>query len=286
MRAGMPLGESIGALTLLSVIEWRADRPDFGGFSGLELEEDGGFVAITDKAHWARARLVLDSDGVLTGIDGLEMGRLNDADDVDLTGYAVDSEALTREPGGAFLIGFENEHRIGRFRSLRAPEEALPTLPGLAAQPINGGLESVLALPDGRIVAIAENSGDWADGFPGWIIQGERVTRFSLVRHDWYEPTDLALGPAGEWVYLIERRFTLIGGFGIRIRRFPVTALKDGARINPKLLGEITDPPLVENYEALATARDASGHTVLYMISDDNFMALQKTLFVQLRVDR
>ncbi len=286
MRVGMPLGQKIGALTLLSAVEWRANRPDFGGFSGLELGEGGGFVAITDKAHWARARLVLDGDGILTGIDGLEIGRLNGADGTDLMFPFTDSEALTQTADGAYLISFENKTRIGRFATLRASEETLPIPPGFEALPVNGGLESVLALPDGRIIALAETSGDWAKGFPGWIIRGDQVSRFSLARNDWYVPTDLSLGPEGEWIYLIERRFTLIGGFGIRIRRFALTALQDAARIEPELLAEVGEPPLVENYEALATARDTSGRTILYLLSDDNFTTLQKTLFVQFRVDQ
>ncbi len=285
MRAGMPVGERIGALTLLAAVEWRAGRPDFGGFSGLELESDGNFIAITDKAHWARARMVLDEEGILTGIEGLEIGRLNGPDGTDLMNQFTDSEALTREADGAFIIGFEDRGRIGRFRTLRAPEETLPPLPGLADLPTNGGLESVLALPDGRIIALAETAGDWAEGFRGWIIGNGQVSGFSLPRDAWYAPTDLALGPEGVWIYLLERRFTLIGGFAMRLRRFPVAAIREGARLDPELLGEATARPLAENYEGLATARDARGRTILYAISDDNFMALQKTLIVQFRVE-
>jgi len=285
LRAEIPLGQRIGALTLLGVVEWRAGRPDFGGFSGLELEADGGFIAITDKAHWARARMVLDSMGFLTGVEGLEIGRLDDADGVDLMDEFTDSEALTREADGAFLIGFEDVGRIGRFETLRSPEETLAALPGLADLPANGGLESVLALPDGRIVALAETVSDETGAFPGWIMHGDDVSPFTLPRDSWYMPTDLALGPGGEWVYLLERRFTLIGGFAMRLRRFELATLESGSRLDPDLLAEVVSPPLAENYEGLAATRDADGRTLLYVISDDNFMALQKTLLVQFRVE-
>lgn len=286
MRAEMPLGQRIGALTVLGAVEWRAARPDFGGFSGLELEEDGGFVALTDKAHWARARMVTDPGGALTGIDGLQVGRLRASDGSPLDYPRSDTEALTREPDGAFLIGLEGTPpRIARFATLRAPEQTLPTLPGFEALPNNGSLESVLALPHGRIVAVAESTKDWAAGYPGWIVAGEDVARFTLAKDGWFAPTDMALGPGGTWIYVLERRFTLIGGFAMRIRRFPLADLRPGARIEAALLGEITGAPLAENYEGLAAARGERGRTILYAISDDNFRALQRTLLVQFRVN-
>ena len=286
MRAEMPLGARIGALTLTGAVEWRAARPDFGGFSGLELEPEGRFIALTDKAHWARARMVLDADGHLTGIEGLEVGRLNGPDGADLMAPYTDSEALSREADGAFLIGFEGKHRIGRFATLRAAEDRLPPLPGADDLPRNGSFESVLALPGGRIVALAEVAQDWAQGTPGWIIDGARVTQFSLAKADWFAPTDLALGPDGVWVYLLERRFTLIGGFAMRIGRFALADLREGAVIEAQMLAEALGPPLAENYEGLAAARDAAGRTVLYALSDDNFSALQRTVLLQFRLEQ
>jgi len=288
LRAEMAPGQRIGALTLLGAVEWRADRPDFGGFSGLVLEgEEGAFVALTDKAHWARARMVLGAGGALADIDGLEVGRLKATDGSALDLPRSDSEALTRQADGAFLIGFEGTPpRIGRFATLRMPEQTLPPLPGAQALPVNGSFESVLALPDGRIVAVAESTADWAAGYPGWIGTDGAVARFTLARDGWFAPTDMALGPDGIWVYVLERRFTLIGGFAMRIRRFPLADLVAGARIEADFLGEITGAPLAENYEGLAAAHDATGRTILYAISDDNFRALQRTLLVQFRVEK
>ena len=100
-----------------------------------------------------------------------------------------------------------------------------------------------------------------------------------------HAPTDLALGPEGEWIYVLERRFTYLGGFAARFRRFARADLREGARVEAASLGTIETRPLAENYEGLATARDGSGRTVLYAISDDNFSALQRTLIVQFRVE-
>jgi len=281
--ADLPIGARIGAMTLTGALEWRADRPDFGGFSGLALEGADGLIALTDKAHWVRTRMIFDEAGALTGLEGLTVGRLDGPEGDDLMAPFTDSEALSRAADGSLLIGFEGKHRIGRFATPRAAEERLAPLPDIDTLPPNGSFESVVALPDGRIAVVAETA---AEGeFPGWLIDGDAVTRFTLVRDGWFAPTDMAMGPQGAWVYLLERRFTLIGGFAMRLRRFPLDALREGARIEATPLTEITGPPLAENYEGLATARDAAGRTLLYIISDDNFRLAQRTLLLQMRVE-
>lgn len=284
LRAEMPAGQRFGQLTLLGAVEWTADRPDFGGFSALALQPDGAFIALTDKAHWARARMVHDGQGHLTAIDGLKVGRLYGPDGTYLQRPFMDSEALTRAPDGSWLISFEAEHRISRFADLTAPEQPLPVQPDLGALRNNGGLESLLSLPDGRIIAVAEDGTDWTRGFQGWIINGERIESFSIARDGWFLPVDLAIGPDGGTLYLLERRFTLIGGVATRLRRFPAHALKPGATITGETL--FTSPPSLplDNMEGLAVKRGDAGETLLYMISDDNFNALQRTLITQFRV--
>ncbi len=285
MRQTMPLGQRLGNLTLLGAVEWSSPRADFGGFSGLELEEDGAFTALTDKGHYARARLKLDPTGALIGIDGLDVARLHGADGAYLQSPNTDSEALRRGPDGAWYVSFEHMDRISRFSALDAPEEVIIRDPGLDALNDNGGLESMMVLPDGRFIGIAEITDDWKKGYEGWIFDGEQVETFRLARHGWFAPTDIALGPNGEWVYVLERRFTLIGGFAMRIRRFPLTALRAGAKIDAALLLDTPAAPLTENMEGLAATSDKQGRTILYAISDDNFLALQRTLLLQFRVE-
>ncbi len=285
MRQTMPLGQRLGDLTLLGAVEWSADRPDFGGFSGLELQEGGAFTALTDKVHTARARLILDENGTLTGIDGLTVARLRGADGEYLQFPAADSEALRRGPDGEWYVAFETVNRISRFDTLDAPEQVIIRDPGLDALRENGGLESLLVLPDGKLVGIAESTEDWAAGYTGWIFDGDTVETFALARHGWFAPTDIAVGPRGEWVYVLERRFTLIGGFAMRIRRFPLAELRAGAKIDATLLLDTPAAPLTENMEGLAATLDARGNTILYAISDDNFLALQRTLLLQFRVE-
>ena len=319
MRHTMPVGQRLGDLTLLGAVEWSSPRGDFGGFSGLELEEDGYFTALTDKGHTARARLRHDTNGILTGIDGLKVARLRDAQGKYLQFPDSDSEALRRGADGAWYVAFENTDRISRFDTLDGPEQVVVTHPGLDALYDNGGLESLLVLPRGHLkrfpgprkrlaiddprtdgkpevpeppqivgdtlVGIVESGEDWTKGFDGYIVDGEAVETFTFARHGWYAPTDIALGPNGEWIYVLERRFTLIGGFAMRIRRFPLAELRAGATIDAALLLDTPAAPLNENMEGLAATTDAQGRTILYVLSDDNFNVLQRTLLLQFRVE-
>jgi len=79
---------------------------------------------------------------------------------------------------------------------------------------------------------------------------------------------------------LLERRFSLFGGFGCRLRRIDAAALKAGARVDGPVLYESEPSHQVDNMEGLAIHRDG-GETVLSLISDNNFSALQRTLLLE-----
>jgi hypothetical protein len=274
-----------GKLDFLGGLEWRSDRADFGGFSGMLLDDDGTITAITDKAHWARAKLIFNPQGGLAAIEGLEIWRLYATETDFLQRPNTDAEAITRD-GDALLIAFEGNHRVSRFAGLGAPEEKLTGLPNLSRLRNNKGLEALLKLPDGRLVMVAEEPPSDADSndHVGWIMQGETAQRFRIKRAGRYSVTDLALGPDGETLYLLERRYSLFGGPGMRIRRFPLSDLSPGAMIVGEALIDIGAGHAVDNMEALATRRGASGETELLVLSDDNFSFRQRTLLLHFRV--
>ena len=67
----------------------------------------------------------------------------------------------------------------------------------------------------------------------------------------------------------------------MRIRRIGAGELKPGALIAGEMLLEADDSLNIDNMEAIAVHRAASGETVLTLMSDDNFSALQRTLIMQ-----
>ncbi len=272
-----------GKLDFLGGLEWSANRADFGGFSGMLLDEDGTITALTDKAHWARAKLIFDDNGALSDIEGLEVWRLYGADGGFLQRPFTDAEGITRD-GDNLLISFEGRDRVSRFAGLWGPEQPVAGLPAaLDDLRTNKGLEGLLKLPDGRLVMVAEEPIDTDDNI-GWILEDGTARPFAITRTNGFSPTDLALGPDGETVYLLERRYSFFGGPGMRIRRFALAELEPDALIEGETLIEAGAGEAVDNMEALATRRGPGGETELLVLSDDNFSFRQRTLLLHFRV--
>jgi len=70
----------------------------------------------------------------------------------------------------------------------------------------------------------------------------------------------------------------------MRIRRIVAKDLKSGATITGDVLLEATDALNIDNMEGIAPHRSATGETILTLISDDNYSALQRTLLMQFPV--
>jgi hypothetical protein len=67
---------------------------------------------ISDRGHWAEARLVLDGLTPI-GLHPLRHGALRDEAGSPLPrGFNADAEALARLPDGTWLVAFERRHRI------------------------------------------------------------------------------------------------------------------------------------------------------------------------------
>src|SRR3546814_2184883 len=68
-----------------------------------------------------------------------------------------DAEALARLPDGSLLVAFEREHRLRRFPAdLGGRAEVFDAPPGLAEADINAGIEAMVTLADGRLLAFSE----------------------------------------------------------------------------------------------------------------------------------
>ena len=75
------------------------------------------------------------------------------------------------------------------------------------------------------------------------------------------------------------RRASLSTEVGGRVEKLPVRK-GDRVRVGEVLL-EAHDNLNIDNMEGIAAHRSASGETILTLISDDNFSALQRTLLMQ-----
>ncbi len=275
-----------GALLFRSGLHLKSPVSTFGGFSGLWRSPDGRDVlAIADNAQFLKARTET-SDGRLSGLSGAVMAPLLFSSGKPLRrSRYYDTESLAVSGGTAF-IGVERNHAVVRFGrdSSGAPVRGIPIpVPKeLGSLPSNGGLEALGVAPRrsplaGAVVGVAE--GGAGDTTRGFILTGSRQGTFEVVRSNGYDVSDLAFLPDGE-VLLLERRFSILGGFRCRLRRVAAAAMRPGARVDGEVIFESDASDQIDNMEGLAVHQEG-GETILTLISDDNFSALQRTLLLE-----
>ncbi len=280
--------QRVGRLHFLGGLDLRSKEAAFGGLSGLDVTSDGQLTAITDRGHWFTARIVRDDAGRLVGLADAALGPLLDTKGRPLQGEWRDAEALERLPGGDWLVSFEQRHRVWRYPAetggLQGRPAPFQTPKGIAAAPGNGGLEALTPPADGRILMLAESLGRAGGSRAGWVVGEGGVEPLGYRTARDFKPTDAATLPNGDMLVL-SRYFKLLGGFKARLERIPAGAIEGGAVLKGELLARFAPPLTVDNFEGLAVTRDADGATLVYILSDDNFHFLQRTLLLLFRLN-
>ncbi len=176
---------------------------------------------------------------------------------------------------GGIFVGFERRHRIWRYPALDGPAKAVKAPKGLSKAPANGGLEALARLNDGRYLALSESLP--ADGGTrGWIGSPGHWSPLSLAVEGRFAATDAASLPDGD-VIILERRFPPLGARLIRVR---AKLLVPGATLTGDELARLEGSSTLDNMEGIAVRQGRYGETLIYLISDDNFNPLQRTLLM------
>ncbi|MFQ5985353.1 MAG: esterase-like activity of phytase family protein [Alphaproteobacteria bacterium] len=282
-----PARASVGALDYLGGLALTANDRRFGGFSGLQVSPDGErLVAVSDRGVWLRARLLYDDGGRLVGMAEGTLDPILDREGRPVRREARDAEAVARLSDGALVVSFERRHRLERYAGpdpVRSPATALPAPRDLKKAPWNGGIEALTVLPDGRLLAVTEKAVDSQGRLLAWLIEGEEALPLRYRAREDFLPTDLALLPGGD-LLVLERRYGLAGRMAARLRWVPRAALKPGALLDGPELIRLDSPLTVDNFEGLAVRQGSDGATLLYLMSDDNFLPLQRTLLLHFRL--
>ena len=280
-----PERRDIGVLGYRGGLALSDGDEDFGGLSGIKVSADGQrFVAISDKGAVVNGVLDYDDVGDLTGARDIAVMPLLDLDGTRVKGNRRDSEGLALLPDGRWAVSFERWHRVELYPANPAgpvspPLPKLPRPSGIQSAEGNSGLEAVTALSDGRLLVIEEGTEDkagfsraWIGGENGWASLGYRGKAP-------YRPTDATTLPNGD-VVVLERRASILGGFGARIMRIPASEIRPGAELSGTELAVLEQPVTVDNYEGISAVRQPDGKVMLYVVSDDNFWGFQRTLML------
>jgi hypothetical protein len=264
-------GERIGQLRLLAVYELNGGK-GFGGLSSVQLD-GSGILFLSDRARLFRAERVEDPSGRLTALTDWTEPRLPRV----LSG--ADTEALTRLPDGSFVIGTEDRDELYRLPPDLAAATTLPLPPFLRKAPPNESIEAVAALPDGSLLTASEGIAAGPGAAMAALMFGTEATRVALPAADGFRPTDATV--AGRTLFLLERRLSLLGGLGGRLMAIPLDTIRRPP-VEAQAIAQLGIGSFAENFEGVAAREVEPGRYLLYLVSDDNFGPLLRTLLLQL----
>ena len=167
----------------------------------------------------------------------------------------------------------------------RSLGEVVPLPPAARKLPFNKGLEALVFVPRGlplagTLIAMSERGLDANGNLIAFLVGGPTPGQFSVRRTNSFDVSDAVLLPSGE-LLLLERKFSLLDGVGIRIRRIALASVAPGAVVDGPSIFDADLGDEIDNMEGIDAHVTPEGDTVLTMVSDDNFSMIQRTLLLQ-----
>jgi hypothetical protein len=284
LDASDPGRRRVGALTYLGGVALTSRDEAFGGFSSLSVVGDR-FTLLSDYGDIVRFRMGADFRITQPGFGDLTLGPRSGWQKSER-----DSESMTVDPAsGRVWVGFERFNMIWRYApGLTAPAKGAAP-PAMARWEENGGPESMMRLHDGRFLVIAET--DRQDRlvrdlllFPGDPVEHPDKAMLSYYRPpDGFDVSDATELPDGR-VLVLNRRIDLPFNWSAVLTVIDPHRLKPGQVLVGREVARFAAPLTVDNYEGLAVSREGNA-TILWMVSDDNQLFLQRTLLMKFRID-
>ena len=274
-----PARTTVGNLQYLGGWVLHGTDRRFGGISSMTIQ-DGHFVLLSDGGVVTRIRFA----GAGPQPD-YAMSELPDGPGDGAVKANRDSESSTYDPvSGHVWAGFETTNQIWRYTKGFAAADGHAAPPAMADWPNNEGAEAMVRLRDGRFIVFAETK-TRQDGshvallFPGDPVEGAKPISFGYRGPGpGFAPTDAAQLPDGR-VVVLHRRFGVPSGFATALTIIDPAQIRPEQDIDGMLLATWAPPLTVDNMEALAVTQ-SKGKTILWIASDDNYFALERTLLM------
>ena len=282
-----------GSLEFLGGLEMVSSRALFGSLSAIRFRPDQKhFVVVLDTGQWLTGSIERDIKGRLSGLSTVEITPMKNSAGRSFEGKGhMDAEGLAFD-GDRILVSFEQDHRVDVYPDPGfAESRAIGTLPILIPRKMlsdNRGIETITVAPassplKGGVVIVSERGLDSDGNRVAAILNGPLKGRFSVARDGSFDITDGAFLPNGD-LLLLERRFNMAEGIGMRIRRIKGGDIRPGAVVDGELLLEGNFNSQIDNMEGLDTFQAADGTTHIILVSDDNHSILQRNLMLEFRL--
>jgi hypothetical protein len=281
-----PMQKRIGELVYLGGLVLQSPSKDFGGLSALRINEDGIALAVSDAGSWISFALI-EKNGHLVGATGIGLAPLLDLAGNPGTKANRDSEAL--EMGATTAVSFEGDHRIWTYRDIdpAKPETFKAAaaqdwrLPAMMQWPNNGGVEAYCTLgPDEARLIISEDAPAPQGSKDAFLVSQTTQLRFGFLPETGFKPTDCVGLPKGKQALVLQRRFSPFSGVAASIVVADFSGVENGTVIRGREIARLVPPLSVDNMEGISYI-ERKGRKFVYIISDDNFSGLQRSLLMK-----
>ena len=248
--------------------------PNFGGLSGISMSDDGKFfVAISDRANYFKGRTIRDDAKKLVDLKILERGKILDSKGRELSGKNTDSESIIRSKDDGYYVSFESNNRIMFHPKLSEPGQFLPKHVDFQRLRYNDGIEALAVNTSGQVYAIPEMPPNGDKFHPIYKFRENKWQLITTVQiGDDFKVSEAEFIDDNNLI-LLERKFTFLDGFKIRIRRL----IFDQDKIKSTQILLESDPWEFFNLEGLSKWQDEHGNTYITLVSDNQFSPLLKT---------
>lgn len=294
-KPSSPGKKDFGVLTFQGGAVLQGNRPEFGGFSGLQIVDGGKrIIAISDSGYWLTGTITRDENNNLGSLDKTRMVQIYSGigPRQPRDKYYRDAEALAISDEKLF-VSFEASNVLSQYgfsqTSLDLEPKTIPLPDALKNIDINKGMEALAHAPQksslaGHLVTILERHGRRADPTVGWILKPDGASkkegRFQLRKDRLFDITEAGFLDNGD-LLVLERRFTIATGVGMRLRKINGDTIKAGAFLDGPVVFEAGIAHHIDNMEAMSIYQNAAGETIIAFLSDDNHSVLQRTIFLE-----
>jgi hypothetical protein len=309
LQALNPVRKTVGQLTYVAGFHLTSDDARFGGLSGIEVLGDGSLLTVTDKG--ALVWIALGKDGVTPM--GAQIAAMQDAKGRSFPGKSdADAEGLA-VLGEMALVSFEGKHRVLAYNIGRCSAAARGAPVGWSLTPAfakakmsvdgNRGAEALAITPEGYLFIGVETKAGKASALSARPL--EAAPDFQLaIGENAPELVGLDLIPAGAndadvRAFELHRSLSPLAGDAIMIIETYLERDFDQSNLPARILNEADERSRVtfrikstrtlaemnllltiDNFEGIAAQQLPDGRVRLFIVSDDNFSANQRTLLM------
>ncbi|MEM1052581.1 MAG: esterase-like activity of phytase family protein [Pseudomonadota bacterium] len=278
-----PSLDRVGDLLYLGGLDIPRMGQNIGGLSGLRWDaQTQQLIAITDDARWVVIKTSEEKNRIHT-IEAIETLPMLGLDGEPLAGKeAGDSESVTAAADLGWVVGFERNHRLLAYREpgAEAIGVEIDLIDEFGSIESNRGLEAMAMSIRTQLLCVERvplpDRPNCLVSFDGDELVALNASPPAGIRDRGAVPTDADILSDGTALVLFRSYSPAQGNTAAIVAYRPDGTHREIATFLP--------PLTLDNFEGLAV-REEADQTYLYIVSDDNFSASQRTLLMKFELD-